>query len=158
LFSRTQEVFTPELMREKQGLGDPSAAPIFIIGMPRSGTTLIEQILASHPSVFGAGELMNIPNAVAKLSAPEGTAMPFPEAVCSIGCEQLRRLGESYIAAIRALAPNAERITDKLPHNFYFAGLIHLALPNARIIHARRDPIDTCLSCFSELFAGEHPY
>jgi tetratricopeptide (TPR) repeat protein len=158
LFARIREVFTPELMREKRGLGDPSPAPVFIIGMPRSGTTLIEQILASHPKVFGAGELRHITNAAAKLSRPDGAPVPFPEAVSCMGGEQLRRLGESYIAAIRALAPNAERITDKMPGNFRFAGLIHLVLPNARMIHARRDPIDTCLSCFSKLFGGNHPY
>jgi hypothetical protein len=72
--------------------------------------------------------------------------------------EQLRQFGAEYVAAIRALAPNAERITDKMPHNFRFAGFIHLALPNARIIHARRDPVDTCLSGFSKYFSGDHPY
>ena len=75
-----------------------------------------------------------------------------------MGGEQLRELGASYVAAIRDLAPKAERITDKMPLNFRFAGLIHLALPHARIIHVRRDPIDTCLSCFSKLFAGDQPY
>ena len=75
-----------------------------------------------------------------------------------MGGEQLRQLGAGYIAAVQALAPDAKRITDKLPHNFRFAGLIHLALPNARIIHARRDPIDTCLSAFSKNFVGHHPY
>src|SRR5262249_29730026 len=149
LFARIREVFTHEVMRERRGLGDPSSAPVFIIGMPRSRTTPIEQILASHSKVFGAGELIHITNAAAKLSRPDGAPVPFPEAVSSMGGEQLRRLGESYVAGVRALAPNAERITDKMPHNFQFAGHIHLALPNARIIHARRDPIDTCLSCFS---------
>jgi tetratricopeptide (TPR) repeat protein len=154
-FARIREVFTPELMREKRDLGDPSSVPVFIIGMPRSGTTLIEQILASHPRIFGAGELMNMANALRK---QESGPAKFPEAVSSMGGEQLRQLGANYIAAVQALAPNAELITDKMPHNFVFAGLVHLALPNARIIHTRRDPIDTCLSCFSKYFTGSHPY
>ena len=158
LLGRIPAVFTPELMRDKQNLGDPSPVPVFIVGMPRSGTTLIEQILASHPKVFGAGELALLDAAVGTLRRPDGGVVPFPEVVLSMGGEQLRELGTSYVAAIRDLAPKAERITDKAPLNFRFAGLIHLALPHARIIHVRRDPIDTCLSCFSKLFAGDQPY
>jgi tetratricopeptide (TPR) repeat protein len=154
LFARLQQVFTPELMRDKRGLGDPSSVPVFIIGMPRSGTTLIEQILASHPKVFGAGELMNLANAVAKLSRKA----PFPGAISTMAGEELRELGAHYVAEIRQLAPEADRIIDKMPANFRLAGLIHLALPNARIIHVRRDPLDTCLSCFSKLFGNDQPF
>ena len=150
-------VFTPELMREKEGLGDPSRVPIFIVGMPRSGSTLVEQILASHPAVHGAGELSDFHDAVARLGK-DSEAVAFPAAVPDLTGEQLNRLGASYLAALRARAPAAERITDKMLANFRFAGLIHLALPNARIIHIRRDPVDTCFSCFSRLFAGELPY
>jgi tetratricopeptide (TPR) repeat protein len=157
-FDRIREIFSPELMHEKRGLGNTSAAPVFIIGMPRSGTTLVEQILASHPRVFGAGELDKMSEAVSALSRAESGEPSFPEALSSIGGEQLYQLGTSYVAAVRALAPSAERITDKMPHNFRFVALIHLALPNARIIHLRRDPVDTCLSCFSLLFVGHHPY
>src|SRR5207247_1376263 len=82
----------------------------------------------------------------------------FPEAVAAMSGEQLRRFGESYLKAIRRLAPTAERITDKMPANFLQAGPIHLALPNARFIHARRDPCDTALSCFSILFADGQRY
>src|SRR5262249_32780757 len=130
---RIREAFTPELMHEKRGLGNPSPVPVFIIGMPRSGTTLIEQILASHPKVFGAGELNKISEAVAALSQPDGGRPPFPEAVSAMGAEQLHELGTSYVGAIRALSPDAQRITDKMPSNFCFAGLIYLALPHARI-------------------------
>jgi tetratricopeptide (TPR) repeat protein len=156
MFGRIAEIFTPELMRDKKNLGDPSPVPVFIVGMLRSGTTLIEQILASHPKVFGAGELALFGDTVARLLRPNGgSALGL---FSSMGGKQLRELGASYVAAIRGLAPNAERITDKMPLNFRFAGLIHLALPHARIIHARRDPIDTCLSCFSKLFAADQPY
>jgi tetratricopeptide (TPR) repeat protein len=154
LFNRIQNVFTLELMRGKRGQGDPSTKPVFIIGMARSGTTLVEQILASHPSVYGAGEVNYMTNAVAKLNG----SLHFPEIVSSMDDEHLRQLGASYVSSINNLAPHAERIVDKLPTNFLFAGLIHLALPNARIIHTRRDPIDTCLSCFSKLFTKGHLY
>ena len=155
LFTRIRQVFTPALMSDKKELGDPSPVPVFIVGMPRSGTTLIEQILASHPKVFGAGELQNIGAAVVKLRAPQDAWLCFPEAISAMADEQFRQFGMSYVNAIRARAPKAERITDKMPLNFRFAGLIHLALPNARIIHVRRDPLDTCLSCFSKLFTGD---
>jgi tetratricopeptide (TPR) repeat protein len=158
-FGRIRSAFTAELMRDKRILGNPSPVPVFIIGMPRSGTTLIEQILASHPKVFGGGELMNMPNGVARLHRPAVGAAQFPEAVSSMDAEELRRFGASYVAAVRDLAPDAERITDKMPTNFRFVGLIHLVLPNARIVCARRDPLDTCLSCFSNLFSSnKQPY
>ena len=89
------------------------------------------------------------------LAGLNGGALSFPEVVATMSGEQLRQVGARYVAAIRALAPTAERVADKMPWNFHFRGLIHLALPNARIIHARRDPVDTCLSCFSLLFHGD---
>jgi len=158
LLERIRTIFTPELMRSKSGGGDPSPVPVFIVGMPRSGTSLIEQILASHPKVFAAGELAELDKTIANLGLPFGAPTAFPDRVASLTAEELRQLGERYLAAIRTMAPDAERITDKMPANFHFAGLIHLALPNARIIHARRDPVDTCLSCFSIVFTGEIPF
>jgi len=147
----TASVFSAELIRRNEGLGDPSADSIFIVGMPRSGTTLVEQVLASHPEVFAAGEVMNFREAMEAVAA-------FPEAMPSLTAEQLREIGARYAKSMRALAPTAERITDKMPSNFRFVGLIHLALPNARIIHVRRDPIDTCLSCYSKIFTGDQPF
>jgi len=155
-FERMRKIFTAGLMDEKKGLGDPSAVPVFIIGMPRSGTTLIEQILASHPKVFGAGELRDMATLAEQVSAPGGSSVP--EAVPAMSGERLRRLGADYLHAVRRLAPAAERITDKMPGNFLLAGLIHLALPNARIIHACRDLRDTAFSCFSLLFTGGQSY
>ena len=144
-------LFSAEIMRERAGQGDPSPLPVFIIGMPRSGTTLCEQILASHPKIHGAGELGDFEAAVAALDSAGG----IPS---DIGGEELRAIGAGYLARVAALAPHAARITDKMPANFRFAGLIHLALPNARLIHLRRDPVDTCLSCFSILFGGDQPF
>ncbi len=148
---RFRTLFSAEIIRERAGQGEPSPAPIFIIGMPRSGTSLVEQMLASHPKIHGAGELGDFEAAVAALGAADG--VPF-----DIGPTELRAIGRSYLGCVAALAPRAERITDKMPANFRFAGLIHLALPAARIIHMQRDPVDTCLSCFSILFGGDQPF
>jgi tetratricopeptide (TPR) repeat protein len=151
-FDRIKAVFTPELIRQKRMFGNPSELPIFIFGMPRSGTSLVEQILASHGRVFGAGELEDLQRAVARLERAESGGIPFPELVPSMGEIEFHRLATDYLVPARALAPDAERITDKMPGNFVFAGFIHLALPNARMIHVRRDPLDTCLSCFTHEF------
>jgi len=154
---RIRHVFTPELMHGVRGLGHPSDRPIFIIGMPRSGTTLLEQILASHPSVFAAGERTDFERIVLGLGAPD-SALGYPDMARTLSAKALRRLGERYAAAVGAAAPEATRIVDKMPGNFLYAGLIHLTLPNARIIHVHRDPRDTCLSCFSLLFTAAQPY
>jgi Sulfotransferase family len=155
LFDRIEAVFTPELIAAKSGAGDTSPMPIFVLGMPRSGTTLIEQIIASHPMVQGAGELRTLHEVVLKVLTD-----PYPECAPALSAAALCSIGERYIAEVRKLAPSGERVTDKMPSNYYFAGLIHLALPNAKIIHTVRDPIDTCVSCFSKLFASpqNHTY
>jgi hypothetical protein len=124
--------------------------------LPRSGTTLIEQILASHPQVFGAGELSEMTTLAGRVRGPDGSSLP--EAIAAMSAAQLRGLGGDYVRAVSALAPQAARITDKMPGNFALAGLIHLALPNARIIHARRDLRDIAFSCFSMLFARGQAY
>jgi|HubBroStandDraft_1064217.scaffolds.fasta_scaffold00009_17 tetratricopeptide (TPR) repeat protein len=145
-FRRIEQIFTPEFLRENAGSGDPSPAPIFIVGMPRSGTTLVEQILASHPRVFGAGEL----DEISKLAQ----ALPYPQGILSVGAAELGEFGRRYATGLRARGGDADRISDKMPANFLYIGLIRLILPNARIIHTRRNPVDTCLSCYSKLFTG----
>jgi tetratricopeptide (TPR) repeat protein len=165
LFDRIEAVFTRELIAVKSGSGDPSAMPIFVLGMPRSGTTLVEQIIASHPMVHGAGELQTLSDVIPTARGRDGTVIPFPEFVPALDPSALRQIGGRYVAAVRELIPKekaaqAERVTDKMPSNYYLVGLIHLALPNAKIIHTLRDPVDTCISCFSKLFAREqnHTY
>jgi tetratricopeptide (TPR) repeat protein len=156
-FDRIRNVFTAKLVRDKAALGDPSDVPVFIIGMPRSGTTLIEQVLASHPRVFGGGELYEMDNLLKRVGGPEGPS--YPEFVSTISADELRRLGASYVEAVQRKAPTAVRIVDKMPGNFSYAGLIHLALPNARIIHVRRDLRDVAFSCFSRPLVGnEYTY
>ncbi len=155
--ARIPGVFTAQLMATHKDLGDPSLVPVFVVGMPRSGTTLVEQTLASHAAVFGAGERPELSQAIRRLRAdPFGVV--YPEAVRTMTGEALRRMGAEYVAALRALSASAERIVDKTPGNFLYLGLIHLILPHARIIHVQRDPVDTCLSCFSKLFWGEQPF
>ncbi len=152
---RTREVFSAEFLAARRDAGEPSALPIFIVGMPRSGTTLIEQILASHARVFGAGEINLLDIAAGTLGKALPGAPPFPEMASAMSADDFRRLGASYLERLRQRAPDASRIVDKMPGNFFFAGLIHLALPNATIIHAVRDPLDTCVSCFSILFVNQ---
>jgi tetratricopeptide (TPR) repeat protein len=158
LFDRIRTVFTPALMQKKSVLTVPSALPVFIVGMPRSGSTLVEQILASHPSVHGAGETLEFAMALEALNDVAAPLPLFPEVAEVLSAEQLRQLGHDYVARITADAPSAPCITNKLPDNFLLVGLIHLALPNARIIHTCRDPVDTCFSYFAKLFQGSKPY
>jgi tetratricopeptide (TPR) repeat protein len=132
----------------RRGAGAPSDVPVFVLGMPRSGTTLTEQIIASHPQVFGAGELSDL---LTLIQQPiEG--LSFPENLAALTSETLTQWGREYVARLRRRAPQALRITDKMPANYLALGLIPLMLPNARIIHVRRNPLDTCLSCFTRLF------
>ena len=160
LLDHVRTAFTPGLIRKWQNIGNSSPVPVFIVGMARSGSTLVEQILASHPQVFGGGELTSFDSAVQGIRTTPGGPATFPELVSGMAGEDYRDLGTRYLAEIERLAPGATHITDKMPMNFIYAGLIHLALPNAPIIHTVRDPIDTCLSCFSKLFGGalNHSY
>jgi hypothetical protein len=125
--------------------------------MPRSGTTLVEQILASHPLVHGAGELEELNQIVLDHRNAAGQTIRYPDFVPELSRSDLTGIGERYLTAVRRRAPEGERMTDKMPSNFFFVGLIHLALPNAKVIHTIRDPLDTCISCFSKLFThGQH--
>ncbi|HSY07711.1 MAG TPA: tetratricopeptide repeat protein [Steroidobacteraceae bacterium] len=127
-----------------------STRPVLIVGMPRSGTTLVEQILASHPAVFGAGELTFWNAATARYEAS------LLSGEC--GASTLRELASDYLQLLERTSTDALRVVDKMPTNFLFLGLIHAALPNARIIHVRRNPIDTCLSVYFQYFATAYPY
>jgi tetratricopeptide (TPR) repeat protein len=158
-FERICAVFTPKLIRDRRAEGEPSQAPVFVIGMPRSGTTLIEQILASHPEIFGAGERVDFEQVVeAVMPLRPGGLQAYPEAVAALSPKQMRQIGVRYVVSSRKSAAGAARIVNKRPTNFLFAGLIATALPNARIIHIRRDRVDTCLSCLSKIFSGDLPF
>ncbi len=151
-FDEIERTFARELIAAKSDAGDPSQRPIFILGMPRSGSTLAEQILASHPMVHGAGELKTFGEIVLAIRQPIDAPVPYPEFVPVLDASALTSIGTRYLASVHERAPDGERVTDKMPSNYLFAGLIHLTLPNAKIIHTVRNPVDTCISCFSKLF------
>jgi hypothetical protein len=147
LFERIATAFDATLFDRFQGEGDLSSTPVFVLGMPRSGSTLVEQILASHPNIYGAGEL-DVLRSVAK----DPSFVPTLDAVI------LQQLGRYYLAHLPPLPKGKVRIIDKTPDNFLRIGLIRLILPNAKIIHTMRDPIDTCVSCYSQLFTCGHSF
>ncbi len=157
-FAELQEIFSKETIARLRGGGDPSNLPIFVLGMPRSGTTLTEQIIASHPEVYGAGELGDLLRIAHRKTDPAATT--FPDNLRFLDHATLTAWGAEYIAGLKPRAPNAKHITDKMPANFLAVPLIHLMLPNAKIIHVKRNPVDTCLSCFTRLFnrKQEHTY
>jgi tetratricopeptide (TPR) repeat protein len=134
-----------------------SERPVFIIGMPRSGTSLVEQILASHPAVFGAGELYTLTGIAADLPR-ECAGARYPGTIPSLGTETLVKLHDRYLDELSRRNSTALRVTDKAPGNFLYLGLIAQMLNGARIIHCNRDPLDTCLSCFFHDFTGAHAY
>jgi hypothetical protein len=144
------------------GPGFSSDLPVFVVGMPRSGTTLVEQILASHPDVHGAGELAVFPQVMAAALEAAGLSPPNGETGRIRLDPHARfdpaRLGRAYVDRVAPMAAGKPRLVDKLPGNFANAGLISLALPAARIIHCLRDPVDTCLSCYTHRFVGEQPF
>lgn len=140
-----------------QPAGHPSAEPIFVMGMPRTGTTLVERILSSHPEVYAAGELENFGVALERLSGANSPVMLSPDVIRRAGSISWETLGEVYIASTRPATCLKPRFIDKLPHNFLYAGFIANALPNARIICLRRQPLDSCLSNFREPFSETSP-
>jgi tetratricopeptide (TPR) repeat protein len=158
LFERVSTVFDKGLLDRFLGEGEGSPVPVFVLGMPRSGSSLIEQILASHPQIHGAGELMDFEAAASAVFHAGGRAAEYPECTRAVDGAGLRRIGQSYLARLPSVAGGKVRIVDKLPGNFLNIGLIRLALPNARIIHTMRHPMDTCVSCYSKLFTFGHHY
>jgi tetratricopeptide (TPR) repeat protein len=157
-FASLRRVFTPELLAQRAGQGAPSPLPVFIIGFPRSGTTLVEQILASHPQVHGAGELSDLDHLATALRARRAPALAYPDYLPSLRPEELLVLAQSYVDRLRQRAPAALRITDKLPENYMHVGLIRIALPGARIVHVGRNALDACFSCFAINFFSALAY
>jgi tetratricopeptide (TPR) repeat protein len=157
---RLRELISRDFIRARQDCGERSAVPVFIVGMTRSGTTLIEQILASHQLVFGAGEHPLLDQVTGSIQKLLPGAPAFPDMMLHMSGADFCALGSLYLDSLMERSATALRITDKMTLNFLFVGLIHLALPDAAIIHAVRDPADTCLSSFSTHFSNgnEHSY
>ena len=156
LVERTKALFTPQFFAARAGSGAPEADPIFVLGLPRSGSTLIEQILASHSQVEGTMELPEIPKLARELARGDKseTGAAFLRGLEGLPATGLRELGERYLTDTRVMRRSgAPRFIDKMPNNWVYVGLIHLILPNARIIDARRHPLGCCFSCFKQHFA-----
>ena len=153
--ARQRQVCTREFFRERTGYGAASREPIFILGLPRAGSTLLEQILASHSEVEGTQELANVPRAVLDLQGydPDLNNPRYPGCLPAMRADEFRALGEKYLADTRIYRTGKPRFIDKMPNNFRHIGLIHLMLPNAKIIDARREPMACCFGNLKQLYA-----
>ena len=152
---RIAAFFGPEFLDSRRGAGNPSPAPIFIVGMPRAGSTLLEQILASHSEVEGTMELPDIMAIARQLSParPRGSASGYPAALARLTRADLEAIGSRYLERTALIRSGAPYFIDKMPNNFAHIGLIHLILPNAKVLDARRHPMACCFSVFKQLFA-----
>lgn len=135
-----------------------SSKPVFVVGMPRSGTSLVEQILSSHDQVHGAGELREIGDYVRQLPKSLGTAQTYPSCVPELSKEILDELAQRYLSHIESVSSGEAFVTDKMPQNFLYLGLIAQIFPNAHVIHCQRDPRDVCLSIYFQNFTNSHTY
>jgi len=149
---RIIKVFNSEYFAEKAGYGDPSPDPILIVGLPRSGSTLIEQILASHSMVEGTMELPDLGRTIANLNSKTAGRTEYPEAVLPLDRDQVTALGRDYLDATSRYRTDKPYFIDKMPNNFQAIGFLALILPNAKVIDARRHPLDSCLGSYKQLF------
>ncbi|WP_374576164.1 sulfotransferase [Phenylobacterium sp.] len=154
LFAAAMETFTPGTVVN----GCPSEEPIFVVGLPRTGTTLVDRILSSHPDVVSAGELTNFALLLKRAARTPSNLVLDVETLKAAGGLDLAAIGAAYVESTRPLTGSTPRFVDKMPLNVLYAGLIHRALPNARIICLRREPMDACLSNFRQLFATGFSY
>jgi hypothetical protein len=138
--------FTPDVFARHADVATTDGTPVLIVGMPRSGTTLVEQILSSHPQIAGAGELVFL--------LQQEISVTSERAACILP-ERARAIIDGYLSVLRGVSATAARVTDKLPFNFLSAGLLHTLFPNARIIHCRRHPVDVCISTYFTYFESQ---
>lgn len=157
-FDGIREAFPKEIFENRSFAGNPDERPVFIVGMPRSGSTLVEQILSSHPDVYGAGEVKYLSIALSRARDRFPSLPKFPVMVEKISPAQLGIIADTYLKFLTKSSGDAQRITDKLLTNYFFVGMIHLMFPNAKIINTQRDPVDTCLSGFTKLFKDDMPH
>jgi len=155
---RVIETYDEAFFLAHRGEGDPSKCPVFVTGMIRSGTSLVEQILASHSRVYGAGELLDITRLVNDLQKSQGSSLGYPECIRDLGAKQIQAAASQYLKSLGGRDDQALRVVDKLPTNFLYLGFIATILPNAHVIHCRREPLDVCLSIFFQRFAQGHLY
>ncbi|BAU48050.1 sulfotransferase [Sulfurifustis variabilis] len=158
LFDQIIDAFREHRQQKRPRASNQSRLPVFIVGMPRSGTSLVEQILASHPLVHGAGELPDLHRIAASLPEKLRTKAPYPGCLDIIDRKTLDVIAQQHLVRLGSVANGKARVTDKMPHNFTLLGLIDLLFPQARVIHCTRDPLDTCLSIYFLHFNRHHAY
>ncbi len=154
----TIEAYSPQFLEENAGHGDPDSAPIFIVGLPRSGSTLLEQILSSHSMVDGTHELADLAKIIRSNRNLTGPDLRYPTSIANIDTAEFEGLGSEYIERTRKYRGDRPFFTDKNPNNFAHVGLLHLILPNAKIINARRHPLDSCFRSYQQLFSQGQPF
>jgi tetratricopeptide (TPR) repeat protein len=157
LFADITNTFNTELFETFSTCGHPDTMPVFIIGMPRSGTTLVEQILSRHPDVYAAGEIGHL-GVLIRGHFIQQLQSRFPQQFERLAPATLKQLGNQYCDIIAGYDKNARYVTNKTPHNFLYVGMIRLMLPNAKIIHCTRNPLDTCFSCYANSFRKGQDY
>jgi tetratricopeptide (TPR) repeat protein len=158
MVDRSIEAFTQQFLEDNTGHGDPDPAPIFIVGLPRSGSTLIEQILSSHSMVDGTHELRDLALTIRSDRKMSGPGARYPTSVANIDEDGFKALGSEYIERTRRHRGDRPFFTDKNPNNHVHVGFLHLILPNAKIINARRHPLDSCFGSYKQLFAEGQPF
>jgi tetratricopeptide (TPR) repeat protein len=157
-FDNIKAYFTKELIKSERRSKNTSRLPIFIVGMPRSGTSLAEQVLASHPDVYGAGELENIYKITQKIDNELEPKGDFPQCIDNMYSEYATKISDEHVHTLQQMSPGSKYVVDKMPHNFMQLGLINLLFPNSTIIHCRRSSVDTCLSIYFQHFNKDHSY
>jgi tetratricopeptide (TPR) repeat protein len=157
-YDRLINLFTPQFFEKHAGVPDASVTPILVVGLPRSGSTLIEQILASHSRVDGTHELGDLSRAVRAVRGERSRRERFPDMLDKFDQDDWRRIGEEYLERTKIFRSGAPFFVDKNPNNFVYAGVLKLAIPNAKIINARRHPLDSCFGSFKQLFASGQPF
>lgn len=146
-----------DFIEKMHAFGNPSELPVFIVGMPRSGTTLTEQILARHPAVHSGGEMVLL-HGILRKHLGRKYRLELANGLADMDSETFARIGTELVTGLTQIADGASRITDKMPSNFLLSGWLHALLPNARIIHCQRSPLDTCVSCYTTLFNRSHEF
>jgi len=150
--------FSADFFKQKKDVGINTKLPVFIVGMPRSGTTLVQQIAATHSDIFGAGELTGISNLIDVLRSEKYPTVQYPEFLDNLNDSEISKVANKYLVFLLEKDNNAKRIIDKMPFNFLHLGFISLLFPKAKIIHCRRNILDIGVSCYFHNFIGDHPW
>jgi tetratricopeptide (TPR) repeat protein len=157
-FDSIRDTFNADFFANRPFEGNPSSLPVFIIGMPRSGSTLVEQILSSHPQAYGAGEIKEFTRRLSGLRSRFPSLPKYPHIATKMNQAHYKIVADGYLDAMRNYSAASSRVSDKLLTNYYFAGMLHVMFPNAKFIHTRRNPVDTCLSAYTKLFKDDMPH